>query len=200
MNKYMKFFGIKQLALTLFFFASITYGQSVVSGTSLVLDSLASNPAAPNSGYQTKIFVKRGADGLIHLYRLWRGTVKMIDSNYTSNTRQDTVFYRIGMVSRGTITTTDSLREVVIPVGSTWRIDSLKQWASNPSSLTYKLYKNVAGSVSQITNGNVSITSSTTSTGGLQNNTSLTGNTELWVAITGGTADRARIEIIFKNQ
>ncbi len=175
------------------------YWQVPQSATYFVFKVLTSNPTTPSAG-KGSIFFRTISTDTGAFMELPSGATRRLDSIGTINTRQDTVFFRVGVVSRGTITTTDSLREVVIPVGSTWRIDSLKQWASNPSSLTYKLYKNVAGTVSQITNGDVSITSSATSTGGLQNNTSLTGNTELWVAITGGTADRARIEIIFKNQ
>lgn len=193
---------MKKLLLLFIILGGTCLAQAPRGATYFQFKKLSTNPTLATDTNKADLYFKySGSAGDTGLYRRFQdGSVKRIDSVGTVNTRQDTVFFRIGVVSRGTITTTDSLREVVIPVGSTWRIDSLKQWASNPSSLTYKLYKNVAGSVSQITTGNVSITSSVTSTGGLQNNTSLTGNTELWVAITGGTADRARIEIIFKNQ
>lgn len=192
-----KFFIIFALLVVSFLVVGY-YWQVPFGGTYLQMRKLAVSPTTTTPANKGEIFFKyRSAGDTATIRRYADGSEVRLDS--VGNERQDTTFYRVGVVSRGSITATDSLREVIVPAGATWRIDTVKQWATNPSSLTYNLYRNTAGTVVAIFSSNVSITSSVTNATGLQN-TTITGLAQIWLSVKGGTADNARVEIIFKNQ
>lgn len=78
---------MKKIILLLVLFSAGLNGQtmrksfeSVAIDSVIRYDSLATTPSMSSSDSKSRTFWKAGADGLIHFYRLHRGTVKMIDS------------------------------------------------------------------------------------------------------------------------
>jgi hypothetical protein len=197
MKDLIKFISVVILGVVIV--ATSTHFAVVLSGTSLVLDSLGTNPSAPNSAYQSKFFSKQGSDGTIGFYRIYRGSVKRIDSVGSVNTRQDTLVIRFPVIERSNLSATDSLSNVFIP--DSIKVDSIMSYQSGAASLTYLVYKDSAGTMVPLVSSAQSATSTWTTASGLQRNR-LGGGNKLWTVVRSisGTATIFNIEIIFHRQ
>lgn len=163
-----------------------TYFAVVLSGTSLVLDSLGSNPGAANSLYQSKFFTKPAPEGGIGLYRLYRSGVKRIDTSFAT---ERTVGYEFG-----TWSTVDS--SLVFEAPLNWTIDSIRILQSGASAITFNAKRVRSGTSVDLLSSNYAVTTSVATPTGLQNNT-LQVQDQVWVIIRAITGTATRIWIQF---
>lgn len=189
---------MKKLVCILFFFASVSYGQSVLSGQSIVLDSLAANPSATNSLYQTKIFLKSASPNGVGVYAKHRNAIWRIDSSYAfADTAR--AFQRIATQVWENLTAVDSLPKILVPNGRTITIDSVYVTQVGASALTFNIRKVHSGSSSDIISTNWSPTSSILRVTGMQNNTSIPAYDQIWISIRSitGTCTYFWVEIVY---
>jgi hypothetical protein len=167
--------------------------QSVLSGTSLVLDSVASNPSAPNSAYQTKMFLKSASPNGVGLYAKHRSAVWRIDSSYTF-TDTNRAFQRQAVVDWMSLSATDSVLKIYVPSGRSITIDSVYSLRSGGSSATYRLKKIHSGSTTYLFSSQ-SIGTSIAAGTSISNNTG-TAYDQFWVIIDAISGTPSHIWIV----
>lgn len=150
----------------------LAMGQPATTANRVIYDSLATNPSAPNSAYQTVTFMKTAPEGGTGFYKKYRGNVTRIDTPYT--------VYRSPAILWEGVSATDS-----VPAWSFGNkavtVDSIVAIGSN-GTVTINCYRNTAGTVVAMLSSNYTVTTSFASAPGLQNSTVAAG-ARVWASI-----------------
>lgn len=183
----------------MFFLCSRLLAQPAPSVNRVTFDSLATNPIAPNSAYQSILFFKAAPGGGVGVYRLYRGTVKRIDTTFST---PDSV--HISGVSRETKWFTkkklnpvsgDSSYVTEVPSPQTWTLDSVKAGKKGAFTGTVNVDRLRSGTYARMFSVSYTLTTTMTTMGTPTNNTLIAGDQIFVVWSTPGGTTASNDEI-----
>lgn len=161
---------MKKLLAILLLFSGVAFGQAVRSSTSLVTDSLGSNPTAPTTG-KDRWFTKQGG-----FYAQTPTTTKRLDTTFTfvdssRATGTPHTKYHWGKVF-GTYITGYSQPDSVIVIRPSLAVtvDSIMVW-HNTGTATVNVTRTRGATTVDMLSSNASASTSWTAASGLQNAT-----------------------------